>query len=246
MHILPKITKLFGNVLYYPGCVMKYVTIKQNENYKRILRKLNVDFIQLAEQEVCCGSPVLKAGYDKEYAELARKNFELFEKHAVKRIITPCPACAHALSNYKNVIKAWDIEVENAVTFIARKLVVKEEEVKKLKKSKSGKVTFHDPCHLSRYQGIYAEPREILKRCGLELAEMWHNKEFSFCCGGGGGFRANNPKIARKIAKIRIKEATESGAEEIITCCPLCFVHLKENSAISVSELSDILIKVLE
>lgn len=237
--ILRKITRLFGNVLYYPGCMMKYITIKENERYKKILQKLGVDFIVLEEKEVCCGSPVAKAGYKDDYEKLVRKNFEEFKKHNITKIITPCPACASAFLNHKNIVKDWDIDVENALTIIAKK-------IKQKNIGNGKKITFHDPCHLGRYQGIYEEPRALLKKLGYDIVEMQHNKKFSLCCGAGGGFRANFPDIAKEAGKKREREAKDCGAKEIITSCPLCYVHLKENSKIPVLEISEILEKVFE
>ena len=91
MGIFDKI--LGGNTLYYPGCLTKFVAKDLKENYKKILRSLGIDFIELAEIEVCCGSPVLKAGYADDFKNLAEKNLKIFKEHSVKKIITNCPAC---------------------------------------------------------------------------------------------------------------------------------------------------------
>lgn len=230
--------KFFGNILYYPGCIMKFVTKEQNEKYKKILRKIGVDFIELKELEVCCGSPVLAAGYIKEAKKLAQKNFKVFKEHSVKKIITPCPACFRIFSQlYPKLIKVWDIQVEHVTQTIARAI---ESGKIKLKKKKV-KVTFHDPCHLGRYSGIYEEPRKIISS-KAKLEEMEMNRELALCCGGGGGVRANYPELAEEMAKERIEQAEETKAQILVTCCPLCFIQLKEasrNAKIKVMELSE-------
>lgn len=230
--------KFFGNILYYPGCMMKFVTKEQNEKYKKILRKIGVDFIELKELEVCCGSPVLAAGYTKEAKKLAQKNFKVFKEHSVKKIITPCPACFRIFSQlYPKLVKVWDIQVEHVTQTIARAI-----ESGKLKlKKKKVKVTFHDPCHLGRYSGIYEEPRKIISS-KAKLEEMEMNRELALCCGGGGGVRANYPELAEEMAKERIGQAEETKAQILVTCCPLCFIQLKEasrNAKIKVMELSE-------
>jgi len=230
--------KFFGNILYYPGCIMKFVTKEQNEKYKKILRKIGVDFIELKELEVCCGSPVLAAGYIKEAKKLAQKNFKVFKEHSVKKIITPCPACFRIFSQlYPKLVKVWDIQVEHVTQTIARAI-----ESGKLKlKKKKVKVTFHDPCHLGRYSGIYEEPRKIISS-KAKLEEMEMNRELALCCGGGGGVRANYPELAEEMAKERIGQAEETKAQILVTCCPLCFIQLKEasrNAKIKVMELSE-------
>jgi heterodisulfide reductase subunit D len=241
--------KIFGNTLYYPGCMMKFVTKQQNENYKKILKVLKIDFIQLSEIELCCGSPVLKAGYEEDYENLARKNFEIFKKHSVKEIISPCPACVHTISGYKKIIKDFDMEVKNAMEVIYEKInkLKKKKEKEEEKEKKREKVTFHDPCHLGRYQGIYDLPRKILENLGYEVVEMYHSKNFSLCCGAGGGFRANFEELSRKIAEKRISEAKEV-SNILVTSCPLCYYQLKEagdKKGIKVYEISDLLMGFL-
>ena len=228
---------------------MKFVTRQQNENYKKILREIGIDFIQLSEIELCCGSPVIKAGYREDYVNLANKNFEIFKKHSVKEIISPCPACVHTFLGYRNIIKNFDIEVRNAIEIIYERIdkIKNRRKTIKIENVEEKIVTFHDPCHLGRYQGIYDIPRKILEELGYEIVEMYHNKNFSMCCGGGGGFRANFKDLSRKIAKIRIREAKEK-SKILITSCPLCYYQLKEagnEEGIEVYEISDILVRFI-
>lgn len=231
--------KLFGNILYYPGCMMKFVTKEQNEKYKKILRKIGIDFIELKELEACCGSPVLAAGYPQEAKKLAEKNFKVFKEHSVKKIITPCPACFRIFSQeYPKLLKEWNLEVEHITQTISKAI-----DDRKLKlKGKKVKVTFHDPCHLGRYSGIYDEPRKIIASSKAKLLEMKMAREQALCCGGGGGVRANYPELAEEMARERVKQAEETKAQILVTSCPLCFVQLKEaakNSKIKVMELSE-------
>jgi len=221
-----------GNILYYPGCLSKYVLKAETENYKKILNKLGVDFIMLPN-ELCCGSPVRNAGYEVEDRKLARKNFDIFKEHNIKKIITNCPACFKTLGfDYKEMLSDWNIEVEYILTTILREL-----KEKQIKKRTIKKITYHDPCHLGRHVGMYEEPRQILSLLGYEIVEMIHNKEEALCCGAGAGLRVNNPKLASKIVENRIKEAVKTKSEKLITSCPLCFSHLS-NDNIEVEELS--------
>ena len=109
-----KLFKMFGgNTLYYPGCLTKIAAKDLEENYKKILKKCGIDFIQLSNQEVCCGKPILNSGHKKEAIELAEKNFKIFKDHSVSKIITSCPACYQTFAkDYPELVKGWDIEVE--------------------------------------------------------------------------------------------------------------------------------------
>jgi len=220
------------NVLFYPGCLSKFVLKAETENYKKILTKLGIDFIILPN-ELCCGSPVRNAGYEQEATKLARKNFELFKQHNIKKIITNCPACFKTLSkDYKEMISDWNIEVEHISLTILNNLKEKD-----IVNHKAGRITYHDPCHLGRHSGIYNAPRDILNILGYEVVEMMHTKENALCCGAGAGLRVNNPKLADKIVKKRIEEAKDTQASKLITTCPLCFSHLS-NPDIEVEEFS--------
>lgn len=232
------LSNLFGgNVLYYPGCLTKFVAKDLNENYKKILNKIGIDFIILSDLEVCCGNPVLNAGHEKEAKELAQKNFNLFKERGVKRIITSCPACFHMFnSNYPLLVKNWDIKVEHVTQTIA-------EAVKKGKinpKKLNVDITYHDPCHLGRHEGIYEQPREIIKKAG-NLKEMKLTKNYSSCCGGGSGVKSNYPELANSIAKQRMDMAKETKCKMLCTSCPMCYLNLKENSGnMEVKEISQL------
>ncbi len=113
-------------------------------------------------------------------------------------------------------------------------------------------ITYHDPCRLGRLgepwihwqgkkipgdrfvfdppkiyrrgtYGIYEPPRRVLKSIpGVRLTEMTRIKEYSWCCGAGGGVSESNPEFAAWTAAERIREATSTGAEAIVSACPWC------------------------
>jgi len=235
---------LGGNVLYYPGCMTKFVLKDLEKNYEIILRKCGVDFIKLKDLEVCCGSPVRSAGYLENFKTLAKKNFKIFKDHGVKKIITNCPACFNMFKcKYPEVLKDFDIEVEHVTQTISE--AIKNGKLKLKKNRKPKKVTYHDPCHLGRYCGVYEEPREILKALGYKLVEMKFNKENAFCCGGGGGLKSNYPELSEEVTKMRIKHAKEVKTDTIVTTCPMCFSCLDKigkKSNIKTVELSSLIV----
>ena len=219
--------KLFNRekVLYYPGCLTKGVLKEQFENYKEIFNKLSVDFVMLPD-EVCCGLPVLNAGHKKEVRKLAKKNLDLFKKNKITKIITNCPSCYHTFKEiYPTLIRDWDIEVEHATITILNAL-----KKKKIKYRESDEertiVAYHDPCHLGRYGGIYEEPREVIELLGGKILESPMNRQNAYCCGGGGGLRANFPEVAKAIAKKKV-DSIPGIVEKIISPCGLCYANIK-------------------
>ncbi len=224
--LFEKLSSLFSNVVYYPGCLTRFVLPEIQKKYEKILEELGIDFVTVEELR-CCGSPVKNAGYRKEFSDLKEKNMELLKEYGVSKIITNCPACY-------NVLKEIHPKVFHITEILYEKLSVKH--------SWDTTCVYHDPCHLGRYAGIYNEPRDILKKCGFELLEMEWCKEKSMCCGGGGGFRTNFTEISRDIAKRRVDMAVKTGAEVLVTTCPLCYLQLKEAAGkeIEVLELSEV------
>jgi len=228
------------NTLYYPGCMLKGALTTEQENYKKILDKLGIEFIMLPFDEVCCGSPVLNAGYKKDAKKLAKKNYDLFKSRNIGKIITPCPGCYNMFKNvYPELVLEWDIEVEHAT-----KVILNELKYREIKLPVRETVTYHDPCHLGRFSRIYDEPREVIKLLGGELREMTHNRESALCCGAGGGLRANFPDTAKKIARKRVSEAPKN-AIKILTPCGLCYANLKTADERS-EEFSTFVLRKLE
>lgn len=226
--------KLTENTLYYPGCLTKGVLTKEFENYKWIFNKLGVDFILLngnekESREVCCGLPVLNAGYKKDARKLAEKNLKLFKERNVGLIVTNCPSCYYTFKViYPSLVRDWDIEVKHATDFILERLRKKNIDFSNLDKKEI--VVYHDPCHLGRHleNPIYDAPREVIQRLGGMVFEFKNSKEESLCCGGGGGLRANYPSDAKKIAINRINNLpNKSEVEKVISPCGLCFKNLE-------------------
>ena len=246
------------NTLYYPGCLEKSALPEIFENYKAIFNKLGVDFILLPNEEVCCGLPVLNAGYKKETRKLAEKNLKLFKEKNVKKIITSCPSCYHTFKNvYPELIRDWEkagIEVEHATVTILNALKRKgidfsgkyeeDEWDEEGREQEKEFIFYHDPCHLGRYSEIYNEPREVIKRLGGEIIESPYNKEKAFCCGAGGGMRANFPETAKAFAKKKTEFIPEK-ATKIISPCGLCYANFKSVSDKS-EEFSSFVLRRLE
>ena len=222
--------------LYYPGCLTKGVLTEQFENYKKIFNKLGIDYVLLMD-EVCCGLPVLNAGYKKDVRKLALKNLELFKKNGIKKIITNCPSCYHTFNEvYPKLVREWDIPVEHATVTIYNKV-----KNRKVRFNEREKVYYHDPCHLGRYSGIYEEPRKVIEILGGEIIEFKKNRKEAFCCGGGGGVRANFPDLAKKIATQKVSRAKG----DIVSPCGLCYANMKSVGDNSM-EFSDFVLRALK
>ena len=96
MSLLKKI--LGGNTLYYRGCLTRTAAREIGSNYFILLKKAKVDFIDLHDKEICCGSPAISSGHKEEAIELAKKNFEFFKSRGVDKLIVSCPGCYRVFS----------------------------------------------------------------------------------------------------------------------------------------------------
>ena len=228
--------KLAGsNTLYYPGCVTQYVLPDIGERYERLLRRAGVDFIVLPGETLCCGSPVKRAGYTADFEELKARNLEIFARFSVRKIVTNCPGCYHTLKH------DYGLEAYHVTQVLAGRL---SGAAGQGDGETASPLTYHDPCHLGRWSGIYDEPRRLLTGAGWRVAELPDNREHSLCCGAGGGVKSNFPDLANAIARQRLAHV-ENG--RLCTACPLCYAHFKENAGgIEVLEFSEALLRSRE
>ena len=212
---------------------MKYKAKHLLDNYERILNDLGVSYVKLHGVEQCCGMPAFNAGYMDDYKRISDANMQLFEDQDVSRFVTVCPDCHVMFSqNYPS------LKVEHVTQVIARHL--NKVDVKLLP-TENEEITYYDSCSLGRKSGIYHEPRAILQRLGYTVRELRENREKSVCCGAGGGLKQNSPKIANRMAQILLSKVR---TRKLVTACPSCYLHLKENARdVEVYELSELMVR---
>jgi len=211
-----------AEVLFYPGCTYAYdpKITEYMRDLVRLMHKAGVDFGILGNAEKCCGSTAFNLGYVKVLEKYGAENIEAFNKLGIKTIVTPCSGCYNTIGNVYAQLGECRFEVKHSLVLLSELI-----EQKKLKPTHSidAVVTYHDPCHLGRHGKIFDPPREILKSIpGLTLVEMNRIREYSFCCGGGGGARTGKLEFALATASRRVKEAEGTGAKLLATACPFC------------------------
>jgi Fe-S oxidoreductase len=245
-------TKEKVDVLYHVGCLTSYNadTQKLAKAIANILQKAGVNFGIAGDAETCCGGRAYQMGYKDAFLEQAKKNMALIKKAGVKTLVTGCADGYQAFKVlYDQYDLKGDLEVLHITEYIDR--LIKAGKLK-LNKKADLNVTYHDPCRLGRLgepwihwsgkkipgdrfvfdppkeyrrgtKGIYEPPRDVLKSIpGIKLTEMTRIKEYSWCCGAGGGVDESNPDFAVWTAQKRIEEAISTGAEALVTACPWC------------------------
>jgi Fe-S oxidoreductase len=238
-------------VLYFSCCYTSYDPRlkKIAQATVNILNKAEVDFGILGPEENCCGESIRKTGNEQLFKRLARENIKTFIENGVKKILVSSPHCYHT---FKNEYPEFMVNFE--VVHISQYLfqLINEGRLKPTKEYVK-KVTYHDPCYLGRHNGIFDEPREVLKKIpGLELSELAESRENSLCCGmGGGRIWFETPKSER-FSILRLEQAIGLGAEVLATSCPYCIsqfedsrLTLTDSEVIQIKDITEILQEVI-
>jgi Fe-S oxidoreductase len=240
------------DTIFFAGCRISYDKNlwKVAQAAIKLMQKAGIDVGIGGVNETCCGGRAYHMGYKEAFLKQAQFNVSRFKKAGIKTLVTGCAECYHTFKVlYDKFDLKGNLEVLHTSEYFAR--LIKEGALKPNKEVDMS-VTYHDPCHLGRLgepyihwkgvelpgasrlfnpprefmrgtYGIYEAPRDVLKSIpGLKLIEMDRIKEYSWCCGAGGGVKESNPEFAGWTADERISEAESTGADSIVTACPGC------------------------
>jgi Fe-S oxidoreductase len=246
------------DVIYHVGCQTSFNPDmwKLAQGTAKLLKKAGVNFGIGGANELCCGGRAYQMGYKADFLKQAEANLEAIRKSGAKTLVTGCAEGYFTFKVlYDKYNLKGKLEVLHTSEYMAR--LIQEGKLKPTKKVEMT-VTYHDPCHLGRQgepyihwkgkeiigqvrtfdppkeyrrgtYGIYEPPRDVLKSItGLKLVEMDRIKEYSWCCGAGGGVGEFNPEFSMWTALERIKEAENTGASAIVTACPWCIKNFNE------------------
>ena len=184
-----------------------------------VFAQAGLDFGLLFEAERNAGNDVRRVGEEGLFEMLRDKNLQAIGKAQFKKIITTDPHTYHTLKNEypwngnRPEVRHYTEVLDGLVQ--AGKLP--------LKKKLAGRVTYHDPCYLGRYNGVYDAPRRVLQALGFEVVEMPRCRDRSFCCGAGGGriWMEDTEKVQERPAENRIREAVAlEGVQIFVVACP--------------------------
>ncbi|MBU0996255.1 MAG: (Fe-S)-binding protein [Proteobacteria bacterium] len=245
---IPNINKQKVDVLFHVGCQFSYdEELRETvRSWAKFLKDQGVDIGIAGKDEACCGGRAFEIGYQGEMKNFAEDMTSRVKASGAKLIVTPCSDCYYTFK-YLYPKNGIDLGVKVLHTTEYVDSLIKNGSLQ-LRNKVPMKVTYHDPCHLGRrgeiYKagwegdnklfrpvrfkqngclGIYDPPRDIIKSIpGVELIEMERIREYSWCCGAGGGVYEAFPEFAKWTAAERIEEAKSTGAEAIVTACPWC------------------------
>ncbi len=247
-----RITTQPAEVLFHAGCRFSYDESlwPKAKAAVTLLRDAGVDIGILGADESCCTGRVYDMGYKGEFTKFAENNLQIWQTNGVKTVVTSCADCYHAFKRLYPALGSQvkvmhtseylDQLIKEGKIKLSKKVPLKvtyhdpchlgrqgepyipwQGKEKKLQ----NQIVVYEP-RRPRYigaHGVYDAPRNVLKSIpGVDLVEMERIREYSWCCGAGGGVREAYPDFAAWTALERIGEAKETGAEAIVSACGWC------------------------
>ncbi|HEX8983516.1 MAG TPA: (Fe-S)-binding protein [Ktedonobacterales bacterium] len=227
-------------------------------SFAKVMQAANVRFGILGPEESCTGDPARRIGNEYLYYMLATQNIETikgygFDKgpaegdhgsappngpayrgvgvepgraYNVKTVVATCPHCFNTIKNEYPQL-GGNFEVMHHTEFIDR--LISTGQLKLPEGFDRRKLTYHDPCFIGRWNGVYDEPRRVLNVINKDgVTEMNRNRNRSFCCGGGGGRVWMEEKIGKRINNTRVQEALDTGADAMAAACPFCITMFED------------------
>ena len=222
-------------VAIFIGCLANYNFVEVGDSLISILKELNID-IFIPKKQMCCSAPAYFTGDFDTTDKLSKFNVDYFSEWIddVDAVLVPEATCSAMLKvDYEHYFKQYAPEYLekhkkiNSKIFGATEWLYKETELKQIldKKEKSStKVTYHDPCHFRKVQGIYKEPRALLEN--YNFTEM---KDPNICCGFGGiTIQTEKFDLAQKAGRIKAEMIDETKADFVSAECSACRIQITE------------------
>ncbi len=253
---IPDVNKQKVDVLFHAGCRYSYDDdlINIARSGVMLLKNSGVNVGIAGSDEACCGGRAFEIGYQGEMKNYAEDMASRVKASGAHTLVTPCSDCYYT---FKYLYPKNNIDLGIKVLHITEYVdAMIKNNVIQPKDKVPMKVTYHDPCHLGRRgeiykewhgedklmrsvkfkqtgkEGIFEPPRDILRSIpGVEFVEMERIREYSWCCGAGGGCLEADPDFAEWTAADRLEEAKATGAEAIVTACPWCERIFKDMAA---------------
>ncbi|MFW9769002.1 MAG: (Fe-S)-binding protein [Candidatus Thorarchaeota archaeon] len=232
-----------AEVIFYPGCQAEERAQEVREAAKVILDFFDVNYTVLDEMS-CCGLPSVLMGDHATATNLAKKLHEKVRKIGAKMVVTTCAGCTGNLSEISERDE-WGIPTVHVLEFLAEQVGF--ERIEKAFGEASDysdvHVSVHDPCHLIKHTSrqIMDYALDILRRVpGVRVSE---SNAHDSCCGGGGLVSYHAKDVANAVVRENLEAINETGAERIVTPCPLCTAQIESNlfrtgSSVEVDDLT--------
>lgn len=211
-------------VAYFNGCGMRMMFPDAVEKSRELIKTASRTPL-LEIDNVCCGLMHIAHGLREDFFELVKENIRLFEN--VDVIVTDCASCSSTLKHTAAYFKGDSEWEARALEFSKKIMDITEYLIKagyKPKEKRNATLTFHEPCHLGRGQGLKTQSRELLRAAG-NYVEM---KGADACCGGAGSFHLDYPDISDGMLEKKRRNIEKTGAQIVVSECPACLTQMSK------------------
>jgi Fe-S oxidoreductase len=242
-----------AEVALFVGCLASFYPLAYGipQAFWQLLQVAGVQTTMLGGEEWCCGFPLLGAGLVAQAQELAAHNIAQVRALGVRALVATSPSCYHTWRDvYPDLAgEPLGFEVLHSTQLLEQLLVAG-----RLRPRGLGPlvVTYHDPCDLGRKSAVYDAPRRLLASIpGVTLVEMARSRENAMCCGGGGNLETVDADLSITIARQRLAQADEVGAQVLASACQQCKRTLfgaakRARSRIKVLDVTELLWQAME
>jgi len=223
-------------VAFFAGCGVNFLMPEVGEASLKVLGEAGAR-VAVPREQTCCGMPAFSMGDVATARSMAMKNLEVFEAAAADFITTSCATCGYGLKTLMKELLSDDpalagrveavvSRVRDVTELLAGELDYGGDGESGGKPAEKTVVTYHDPCHLNRAQGIRDEPRDLLRaNPALEFRQM---RFPCSCCGLGGGVGMSSYDLSIEITRRKAESIRDTGADVVATACPGCMVQLRD------------------
>lgn len=217
-----------ATVAYFVGCGTNFIFPETGEDTVKVLTRNGVEVL-IPQGQVCCGIPSLAEGDLSAVQEAVRTNVELFSGLDVDAVVTDCTSCGMMFKvKAAKTLPANDPLQEKIAALAAKTFEVTEYldriGLAEVPEALNTSFTYHVPCHRGWSPTVVEAPRRVLSQvAGLEAREM---EEPGACCGAAGTFYLQHPDLSNSIRSHKIEDIQATGAETVITQCPVCRFYL--------------------
>jgi glycolate oxidase iron-sulfur subunit len=224
-------------VAVFIGCLGNYTYVNIGDSLVNILTTLDVN-IFIPKKQLCCGAPAYFTGDFETVDFLIKKNIEYFESFIdeVDAIIIPEATCSAMINtDWEHFLhdqpqwKARAKELSKKV-FLATKWLNDYTTLPKVLEEKNTKmedlITYHDPCHAKKMQGVYKEPRNLLSQ-NYDIKEM---SDSNACCGFGGvTMQSEKYHLAKAVGETKAKMIEQTSATIVSAECSACRMQITDS-----------------
>jgi glycolate oxidase iron-sulfur subunit len=222
---------------YFVGCLIDNIYPEVGRAAMKALKHHGVGVV-LPQGQACCGIPALSSGDLTAFAKLLKLNLEQFSPSQFDYLLTACATCTSTIK------KVWPLmarqaglseaQVRQTEELAAKTLDISQFLVNKFltaqdispEKPDAAPLTYHDPCHLKKSQGVWSEPRRLIR-----ANPAWRLKEMAepdWCCGMGGSFNLQHYETSASIGQRKLANIEASGCQAVATSCPACMLQITD------------------